>query len=60
MFHLDIPRLSVDIDVLYVGAVEREEMQGAGRGRGRTKALVAGWGIDTTRLKTSTRESHTS
>lgn len=27
VFHLDIPRLSVDIDVLYVGAVEREEMQ---------------------------------
>lgn len=27
VFHLGIPRLSVDIDVLYVGAVSREQMQ---------------------------------
>ena len=26
VFHLDIPRLSVDIDVLYVGAVSRDTM----------------------------------
>lgn len=26
VFHLDIPRLSVDIDILYVGSVEREIM----------------------------------
>ncbi len=27
VFHLDIPRLSVDIDVLYVGGVSREKLQ---------------------------------
>ncbi len=35
VFHLDIPRLSVDIDVLYIGAVAREEMQ---RERGEVRA----------------------
>jgi hypothetical protein len=41
MLMLDVPRLSVDIDMSYIGAVGRDQMLADAQGRGLPNAAIA-------------------